>query len=296
MLQVRVLPPQLLTTKAPVSTASAIVLLTAANLPDLAPDDQHLAQAYRAAGWTVTVVPWQESPPHADLALVRSCWDYTDDPGAFLAALDRVAQRMPLWNPLATIRWNLDKRYLMELAAAGVPVPPTHVFESTDRPPLGSLCDRLGADEIVVKPVVGAGGADTWRVRRTDASQWARIPDGKLLLAQPFLHEVITAGEVSLTFLDGAYSHAVVKRPAAGEFRVQEEHGGSVGPCSPSPALIATASAAVAAIPHAWRYARVDGIITTQGFQLMELELIEPELFFRAGAGAAERFVQQTRR
>lgn len=273
------------------SAAPVIVLLTAANLPDLAPDDQHLAKAYRAAGWEVTVVPWQDSPPHADLALVRSCWDYTDDPMAFLAALDRVAQRMPLWNPLETVRWNLDKRYLVELAEAGATVPPTHVFDSAAGPRVRELCDRLGADEIVVKPVVGAGGADTWRLRRTDASPWADIPDGRLLLAQPFLHEVLTAGEVSLTFLDGAYSHAVVKHAAQGEFRVQEEHGGRVTAWQAPDDVVTLGQAVLAAVRYPWRYARVDGIITTDGFQLMELELVEPELFFRYKEGSADRFV-----
>lgn len=277
------------------SAPPAVVLLTAANLPDLAPDDQRLADAYRAAGWHVSIVPWREAPPRADLALVRSCWDYTDDPTAFLAALEGIAQLMPLWNPLTTIRWNLDKRYLLELAAAGVPVPRTQVFDSTTRPPLGELCDVLATDEIVVKPVVGAGGADTWRLHRTDDSLWADIPAGKLLLAQPFLPEVLTDGEISLTFLDGVYSHAVVKRPAAGEFRVQEEHGGSVAPWSPASAIINIATVVVTAIPHAWRYARVDGIITAAGFQLMELELVEPELFFRTRPQSLAEFVAKSR-
>jgi glutathione synthase/RimK-type ligase-like ATP-grasp enzyme len=273
----------------------SVVLLTSAELPELAPDDQLLATAYRTAGWTVTVLPWQESPPQSDLAIVRSCWDYAEQPLAFLAALDRIAERMPLWNPMATIRWNLDKRYLLELAQAGVQVPPTRVFTSAERPALAALCDRLATDELVIKPVVGAGGVDTWRMHRTDEHRWADMPEDRLLLAQPFLAEVLTAGEVSLTFLDGAYSHAVVKHAAAGEFRVQEEHGGVVAPWTPSPALIATATEAVAAIPHPWRYARVDGILTAAGFRLMELELVEPELFFRYHEGAADRFVGLTR-
>jgi len=278
-----------------VSVPPAVVLLTAANLPDLAPDDQLLADAFRAAGWHVSIIPWREAPPCADLALVRSCWDYTDDPTGFLAALERVAQMVPLWNPLTTIRWNLDKRYLLELAAAGVPVPRTQVFDSTRRPPLGELCNVLASDEIVVKPVVGAGGADTWRLHRTDESLWTDIPAGKLLLAQPFLPEVLSDGEVSLTFLDGTYSHAVVKRPAAGEFRVQEEHGGTVYSWSPDLSIIEIAISVVAAIPHAWRYARVDGIITASGFQLMELELVEPELFFRARPESLAQFVEKSR-
>ncbi len=272
-----------------------VVLLTGANYPDLAPDDRLLADAFRTAGWTVTIERWQDQIPDADLALIRSCWDYIDAPTQFRVTLEAIAARMPLWNPIETVHWNLDKHYLLELAAAGVPVPLTQVFDSATRPPLRELCDTLATDEIVVKPVVGAGGADTWRLRRTDTARWADLPNDRLWLAQPFLPEVLTGGEVSLTFLDGGYSHAVVKHPAAGEFRVQEEHGGVVAAWTPTPSLVATATATVAAIPHPWRYARVDGIITARGFQLMELELVEPELFFRVRQGAAERFVEHTR-
>lgn len=278
------------------SAAGSVVLLTSAGLPDLAPDDQLLAAACRAAGWRVTVLPWRDAAPQADAAVVRSCWDYTDDPAGFLAALERVAERMPLWNPIETIRWNLDKRYLLELAGQGIPVPATRVVETGASPGLDTVCDDLAADEVVVKPLVGAGGTDTWRIPRADRAGWSALPPGRTWLVQPFLPEVLTGGEVSLAFLDGAYSHAVIKHAAAGEFRVQEEHGGVVAPWTPSPDLVATATAAVAAIPHPWRYARVDGILTARGFQLMELELVEPELFFRFGPGSAERFVTGTAR
>jgi glutathione synthase/RimK-type ligase-like ATP-grasp enzyme len=272
---------------------SHVVLLTGANYPHLAADDRVLAEAFRAAGVTVTIQRWQDPAPTADLALIRSCWDYTDAPEHFLATLEELALRMPLWNPLATVRWNLDKRYLVELAEAGAPVPPTCVIPAGERPALDSVLTALDTEEVVLKPAVGAGGTDTWRITRGDEARWAAAVGGRAALVQPFLHEVLTSGEVSMTFLDGDYSHAVVKHAAAGEFRVQEEHGGRVTAWQAPQEVIAMGHAVLAAVHHPWHYARVDGIVTAEGFRLMELELVEPELFFRYHQGAAERFVEQ---
>lgn len=275
--------------------APSVVLLTGTDLPDLAPDDRPLAAAFHAAGWTVHLADWHLPAPAADLAIVRSCWDYTAAPADFLAALERVAAAMPLWNPMPTLRWNLDKRYLLELGGAGLPVPPTRLLQRGAAVPLQAVLDDLGVAEVVAKPVVGAGGEDTERLTRADEGRWRALLARRDLLVQPFLPEVRTAGEVSLTFLDGAYSHAVVKHPAAGEFRVQEEHGGRVSPWAAADELVEVGTAALAAVPHPWRYARVDGIVTASGFQLMEIELVEPELFFRTHPVSVAAFVANSR-
>lgn len=282
--------------KASVSTAQTIVMLTGANYPDLAADDRVLAGAFRAAGWTVTIQRWQDAAPEGDLALVRSCWDYMSAPEHFLETLQGIATRMPLWNPIETIQWNLDKRYLVELAEAGAPVPQTCVIPAGERPALDAVLDALNVDEVVLKPVVGAGGEDTWRIARGDEARWVAAVGRRAALVQPFLREVLSDGEVSLTFLDGGYSHAVVKHAAAGEFRVQEEHGGRVTAWTAPAEVVAMGESVLKAVRHPWRYARVDGIITAEGFRLMELELVEPELFFRYEEGSAEAFVQHTRR
>lgn len=276
--------------------APSVVLLTGANYPDLAADDQLLANAFRTAGWAVVIRAWQEPVPDADLALVRSCWDYMAAPSQFLAALEALAARMPLWNPLETIRWNLDKRYLVELANVGAPVPATRVIPAGELPALDDVLDALATDELVLKPVVGAGGEYTWRIARGNEVGWAAAAGRFAAIVQPFLPEVLTSGEVSLTFLDGAYSHAVVKHAAPGEFRVQEEHGGRVAAWQAPADVVAVGEAVLAAVRHPWRYARVDGILTAEGFRLMELELVEPELFFRWAPEAADTFVGSTSR
>lgn len=268
-----------------------VTLLTGANYPDLARDDLVLKAAFDADGWHTQVVQWRAPAPSADLALIRSCWDYRPEPDAFRAALARHDTTAPLVNPLGTVEWNLDKRYLLELASAGAPVPPTRVVPRGTAPALASLLADLEADEVVVKPVVGAGGEQTWRFRAGDAAHWEAVAGSEDFLVQPFLPEVVTEGEVSLVFLHGSYAHAVVKRARDGEFRVQEEHGGTVAPWDAPRAVRAAAELVLAATPHPWRYARVDGIVTAAGFRLMELELVEPELFFRAAAGSAAGFV-----
>jgi glutathione synthase/RimK-type ligase-like ATP-grasp enzyme len=282
--------------KVSVSSRPAILLLTGANYPDLAPDDQLLADAFRAAGWSVRIQPWQEPAPDADFAIVRSCWDYLTAPDRFVATLEALAERMPLWNPLETIRWNLDKRYLVDLAAAGAPVPTTRVIPAGEAPALDEVLDALASDDLVLKPVIGAGGEDTWRIGRGNEALWAAAAGRFAALVQPFLPEVLTAGEVSLTYLDGAYSHAVVKHAAPGEFRVQEEHGGRVSAWQAPSDVVAACDAVLAGVSHPWRYARVDGILTRDGFRLMELELVEPELFFRWAPRAADTFVRATSR
>ncbi len=268
-----------------------MLLLTAAELPELHHDDAPLLAALVAAGWRATPTIWTGEIPPADMALVRSCWDYTERPSAFLQMIDEVDRRMPLWNPAVTIRWNADKRYLFALAAHGVPIPVTLHVRQGDGRSLAAVLAALGHGEAVVKPLVGASGIDTWRARAGDEKQWREAVAARDLLVQRFVPEVLSGGEWSLVFFADGYSHAVVKRAARDEFRVQVEHGGMVEVAEPTAAVIAAARRALSVIPHPWRYARVDGIETATGFLVMEVELIEPELFFEVAPGAAERFV-----
>ena len=153
--------------------------------------------------------------------------------------------------------------------------------------------DMRGWSEVVVKPVVSATAYGTHRVRRSEADAAAlslrSIPAAEFLV-QPFLPEIETVGEWSLVFLGGRFSHSVRKRPAGGDFRVQAEYGGS-SIAEPAPAPVVDAGAAVLRAVHdPWLYARVDGIETSAGFRLMELEMLEPTLFFAEDDGAAGRF------
>jgi hypothetical protein len=192
---------------------------------------------------------------------VRSCWDYHLRVAEFDAWIERVARVTTLINAPSLLRWNLHKSYLLGLAAQGVRIPASQLVRN-----------------VVIKPAVSASAYQTHYLR-DDA------------LVQEFVSEVATAGEWSLLFFDGAFSHAVLKRPRADDFRVQEELGGSATPQIPPETLIEFARGVLALVQPMPVYARVDLVERDAGITLMELELIEPSLFLRADPDATERFV-----
>ena len=251
--------------------------------------DDHLAVAPLAAlGVEVAFVPWEEAAPEAAFAawVIRSPWNYAPRSTEFL---DRLGRLPRLWNPAELVRWNSDKRYLLELAENGVPIIPSFV---APRAALAEAAEASGWEEVVVKPCVSAGGAGVRRVPAvaffTEAA-FAGLPEGDYLV-QPFLDDVTFEGEVSCVFFEGEFSHAVRKRAPEGGFLVHEEHGGSVAFVVPDPEVIAESEAVLRACGEAGLYARVDWIQTERGPKLVEVELIEPELFLRAHPLAPGRF------
>lgn len=272
-----------------------IAFVTCEAMPAPERRDALAAEALRARGHAVDAVPW--SDPAAgwrayDAVVVRTTWDYWLRAEAFAAWIDaREAEGARLWNPPAVLRWNLDKRYLRELAAAGIPVLETE-WVADDRETLAALLARRGWDEAVVKPAVSAGAWKTFPVTADDAA--AREADFREVAAlgamvQPFAPAIRGEGEWSFLFFRGAFSHAVLKRPAAGDFRVQEQHGGRTVLATPPDDLVAQAARVLEAAPGPTLYARVDGVVEDGRLVLMELEALEPSLFLEF-AGAAGRF------
>lgn len=250
------------------------------------------AAALREAGAEVVAVPWTDchSVDGFDLVLPLVAWGYHLRMDAWLALLDRAeAEGWPMRNPPALLRWNSDKAYLAELGGKGLAVVPTLEVDHLNEAALTAAHGVLGAAEVVVKPPVSAGAFGTYRL---GAGQPVP-PDvhGQRMLIQPWLGAVLDEGEYSLIMLGGHYSHCVAKRPKAGDFRVQPEHGGSTVPCEAPEGAVALAEAVLAAAPAPTTYARVDLIRGTDGaLQLMELEAIEPALFLDGVPGAKERF------
>jgi glutathione synthase/RimK-type ligase-like ATP-grasp enzyme len=261
-------------------------------------DDLHAPLAAR--GWRAEPVSWRADADWDayEAVVIRSPWDYQDDPAAFLAVLEAIdASSARLLNPLDIVRWNLDKRYLRDLDARGLPVVPTAWPHAPDAAALGGFFGALGADEIVVKPVVGAGAADTFRLRADGPpealAEAARAFVGRHAMVQPFVQSVVSEGEFSVFSFGGAVSHTILKTPKAADFRVQEEHGGLIRGVAPEPALLRAADAALAWLDPPLLYARVDLVRLADGrFAIMELELIEPSLYFPYGPGSAERFAE----
>jgi hypothetical protein len=266
-------------------------------------DDDLAYEPLRALGWRAEAVPWRR-PAAAwgtyDAVVIRSPWDYTADPDAFLGVLGEIERAgTPLFNGLDLVRWNVRKTYLRDLAAHGVPVVPTVWRDRLLPGELPGLLDEVGATEVVVKPVVGANADGAFRLDRRAARERAReveayYADGALM-AQPFLPAVTAEGEFSLFYFDGAHSHTVLKTPKAADFRVQEEHGGLLLPVQADHALRAAGDATLGALGgDPPLYARADFVRADggAGFWLMELELIEPSLYLRMDEGAPGRFAR----
>jgi glutathione synthase/RimK-type ligase-like ATP-grasp enzyme len=241
--------------------------------------------------WSDRSVSWQE----ADGILIRSCWDYHLRLNEFLGwitAREQAGARM--WNPPAMLRGNADKIYLRELELKGVPIVPTLWPEAGFR--LQQELRGRGWKQAVVKPRVSATAHRTVLTTTEEATNAQALVDDLLrgpgVMVQKFLEEVGTRGEWSLIFFAGQFSHAVIKTPKAGDFRVQHDFGGSEGIAEAPNSLIQAASRVIAAVESTPLYARVDGVESGGQFLLMELELIEPALFLRLAEHSAERFAE----
>jgi glutathione synthase/RimK-type ligase-like ATP-grasp enzyme len=230
-----------------------------------------------------------------DAVVIRSCWDYHLQLEGFhrwIAAVEKAGVQM--LNSPALVRWNSNKRYLLDLAQRGVATIPTMIVPPGHSSDVERMAAAEGWDRFVIKPAVSASGYETYAVRtpldaaaRDCVRRATSVGDA---LLQPFVQEVPRDGEYSFTFIDGAFSHATLKRASGGEFRVQTEHGGSVDSVSAPSAVIEQAASVLAALPETPLYARVDGVVRHDAFLLMELELIEPNLFFELSPGSVHMF------
>jgi hypothetical protein len=279
-----------------------VALVTYRGLPGLSADDQLLLAPLAARGITAQPAAWDD-PAVAwdsyDALVVRSTWNYHTSFDAFRAWIGRVdSLGVPMWNPPAILRWNASKTYLRDLAADGVSVVPTRWVADGAGPELAEVLADAGWSDAVVKPAVSASAYETWRIARgrptaDDEARFRRIvasPAGAMV--QRFLPELATNGEWSLMFIAGEYSHAVLKRPRPGDFRVQHEHGGSAEPVVPPAHVLGAAREITMRIPGRWLYARVDGVEIGGRFVLAELELLEPSMFLKSDANAADRLAE----
>jgi hypothetical protein len=273
--------------------------------PSAFADDALASEPLRALGWDVDAVPWRSRGVDwgaYEVVVIRSPWDYTRAPAAFLDTLAGIVRAgARLEKPLPLVRWNLEKTYLRDLAGRGVPVVPT-VWRDGLRPgELPALLDEVGTEEAVVKPVVGASAGGAYRLGRRPAAALAAEVEayyaGRPLMAQPFVRSVLDEGELSLVYLGGALSHVIRKTPRPADFRVQEEHGGTIRRVEPGDALLAAGAAVLGALGAPPLYARADLVRADDGaFWLMELELVEPSLYLRMDPAAPGRFAEALHR
>jgi hypothetical protein len=294
------------------TSANRVALITYSGVPAITTDDRLLRDALVARGAEVDARPWDARADWGSYhrIVLRSCWNFHHHPSEFLLWINEVNDNHDgsLRNSPALVEWSVDKRYLMDLDAGGVAIVPTiwvSPSEGDAAPDLDALIAAQGWNEgAVVKPAISATAHQTWLVAPERAAEHqtrfeallASSPSG--VMVQPFLPE-IRDGEWSLVFLGGEFSHAVVKRPADGDFRVQNDFGGTVERREPEPWMVKDARAVLRAASTATNtevtdilYARVDGISRDRKLLLMELEVIEPMLFFSHAPGAAARMAE----
>lgn len=274
-----------------------VALATAAHLPHGSDDDQVLIAAMRAAGLEAASVIWDRPAAWGafDAIIIRSVWDYHLKYPRFVEWLNELDRSgVPIHNNTEVVRWNADKRYMLELAAHGVAITPSRVVSAGDDRKLAEVMGETGWHSVVIKPTVSSTGYETWFVSTTPTgTDEARFADQKSrmdVLVQEFA-EGVHAGELSLVFLAGRYSHAVLKRAAGNEFRVHIEHGGTVESVQPDRKQIEWAEGVMRAVTLPWTYARVDAVMEHGRPILMELELLDPELFFAYERDAAQLLI-----
>jgi glutathione synthase/RimK-type ligase-like ATP-grasp enzyme len=256
-------------------------------------DDRRLVAELTARGADVTWIAWDEPLDwdRFDVAVLRSTWDYIDAPDTFLSALSRIDESScRLVNPLDAVRWNGAKTYLADLADLGVPTVPT-VLAAEAHTLLAA-----GAHEVVLKPVVGAGASGVRRVAAPDLDDVlaAERAAGTLdrLLAQPFVPSVQDEGEWSFVHIDRELQHALLKRPAPGDYRAHGIYGGTIEAISPSEDDRSDVDDILRRVPFDIAYSRVDLVRLGGRLAVLELELIEPILYFHLAPASAGRLAQ----
>ena len=258
-------------------------------------EDDLVVEACRSCGLRVTRKAWDDPLVNWSMTkaiLFRSTWDYFDRFDSFSQWLNDVSLKTKLFNSKALIQWNIDKHYLTDLSQSGVAIPKTHFIERGSKLPLKTIFTSLDWSKAVLKPCVSGAGRHTYLIENTSVKSYESI--FKVLIAQEdmmlqeFQENIVAQGEISMMVFNGKFTHAVLKKAKAGDFRVQDDFGGTVHEYRPSQEEIDFTLKAVNACNELPLYARVDIFYDNNNhLALGELELVEPELWFRLNTNAA---------
>ena len=269
-------------------------------VPEYEEDWSHIKADYiRLFGADTAFVDWTKADDLSEFHLITPllAWGYPRDCVTWFALLDTMeAEGLPVSNPVSVLRWNSDKGYLAELDTAGIATVPTRMTDLLDEAALADARAAFGSETLVVKPPISGGADGTFRLAKDDLLP-ASVA-GKRMMIQPFLPSIAAEGEYSLFYFGGTLSHSIIKRPAAGDFRVQDQFGGYEEAIEAPEAAIELAEAALQASAvitgtGTLAYARVDMLRDGNGnFRLMELELIEPSLFLRFAPDCGDAFAK----
>jgi len=271
-----------------------IALASCAVLPEPDPDEAPLLSALRDRDVKAEILAWDDPSARFDLArltIIRSTWNYHRTPGRFARWVRDVAARCPLFNPAEIVLWNMHKRYLLELSGRGVPVLPTELVAQDGHQSLAAIKRDRGWSDVVIKPAVSAGSRATRRFAAHEAidaqAHLAAITAREDALVQPYVPQIEQRGERSLVWVDGQITHALCKAP-----RFDGDVEGITLAEDVTDEELAVAHRVIDALARPVFYARIDLVTGDTGPLLMELELIEPSLYFDASRICLERFVE----
>ncbi|MEL7472388.1 MAG: hypothetical protein AAGK04_03655 [Planctomycetota bacterium] len=272
-------------------------LVTCVELPEPDFDAEPLDRAIRSAGHEPVMIPWDDpsaDPTGLDVMAFRSCWNYHERCDDFLAWVDRAGAIAPILNAPRIARWNAHKRYLLELQSSGVPIVPTELIQRGQPAALPAAAEFQGG--LVVKPAIGAGSVGARRFdagQRDEAARYlAELSAHHDALVQPLIEGFSDPGERSIVWIDGDYTHAILKRP-----RFAGEHEAVRADEPPTREELELAEAALAMAPERPAYARIDVVRDGRGRTVLsELELLEPSLFFKHGPHALDAYVSMLER
>jgi len=257
--------------------------------------------AMAALGWQAETVLWRDASINwddYDAVYICTPWDYPQLADEFMRVLKTIDHSSAhLINELSLVQWSLAKTYLRDLEEKGAVIVPSIWFDDIDVTQIPQWFETLESDTLVIKPNIGGNATDTFVLQNPLSEDLAKLLlrtfRRRPFLVQPFIENIQTEGEFSLFFFNGEYSHAIQKTPKPGDFRVQEEHGSDIRSVQPTQDLIDTARNVLALVVPQPAYVRADFVRgDDDAFLLMELELIEPSLYLRTNAGAADRFAR----
>ena len=276
-------------------------LLTIEDLSNFESYDDFLIKPFNLIGWECVFVPWESKSvdwDDFDAVIIRSTWDYQQKEKLFFKTLVKISKsKAKLYNPLSVIKWNINKNYLKALEIKNIPIIPTKFFDVFDYKNVKKCFLNFETNKLIIKPSVSANADDTFILEESF------IDDNRVLLSntfknkeylvQPFLENIKIEGEYSLIFFGDVLSHVLLKTPKAGDFRVQEEHGGILKSIDlPENSLVDFGLKVIKNLPMPCLYSRIDVVRNNDQFLLMEVELIEPSLYFNMNSESAIKFAK----
>lgn len=277
-----------------------VALLSTDNLENFFTYDKLLIEPMKNIGWIAEEISWRNENVNwndYDAVIVRSTWDYQNDFKMFLKVLEKIDNASHLENDFELMKWNMNKSYLFDLERKGVRIVETIWEKSFNQNTAFQYFDKLQSDEIIIKPNISANADNTFRLTREKLNEklheLEKIFTDREFMVQPFMQNIVDEGEYSLFFFNGEFSHCVLKKPKEKDFRVQEEHGGKFKNVIPTEQQKVIGKNIIDKLSVLPLYGRTDLVRTADNdFALMELELIEPSLYFNMDSESPTRFTE----